>query len=152
MPAAGIAGAGRHAEGIDLDPPCLHRRDLNEGAGIARPSPIDVHVGIVAAFQSVLAAQLEQAGMRPTRSTVSTQIAGADAEGARVRALLDGQPGGMDSYYRVISDRLVGLSIIGSEKEIGKSAAAWDMIRSSIKVEPPPEPKATVKPSPTPKP
>jgi len=98
------------------------------------------------------ASQLEQAGMRPTRSTVSTQIAGADAEGARVRALLDGQPGGMDSYYRVISDRLVGLSIIGSEKEIGKSAAAWDMIRSSIKVEPPPEPKATVKPSPTPKP
>ena len=98
------------------------------------------------------ASQLEQAGMRPTRSTVSTQIAGADADGARVRALLDGQPGGMDSYYRVISDRLVGLSIIGSEKEIGKSAAAWDMIRSSIKVEPPPEPKPTVKPSPTPKP
>ncbi|SRR6266705_897920 len=98
------------------------------------------------------AAQLEQAGMRPTRSTISTQIGGADAEGARLRAILDGQPGGMDSYYRIISDRLVGLSIIGSEKEIAKSASAWDMIRTSVKVEPPPQPKSTAKPSPTPKP
>jgi hypothetical protein len=98
------------------------------------------------------ASQLEQAGMRPTRSTVSTQIAGVDAEGARVRAVLDGQPGGMDSYYRIISDRFLGLSIIGSEKEFAKSAAAWNMIRASVKVEPPPQPKSTAKPSPTPKP
>ena len=98
------------------------------------------------------AAQLEQAGMRSTRSTISTQIAGVDAEGARVRAVLDGQPGGMDSYYRIISDRFVGLSIIGSERDIAKSAGAWDLIRTSVRVEPPPQPKPTAKPSPTPKP
>ena len=94
------------------------------------------------------AAQLEQAGMR----SISTQIAGADAEGARVRAVLDGQPGGMDSYYRIISDRFVGLSIIGSERDIAKSAGAWDLIWTSVKIEPPPPPKPTAKPSPTPKP
>ena len=38
-----------------------------------------------------------------------------------IRLFLDGQPGGMDSYYRIISDRFVGLSIIGSEKEFAKS-------------------------------
>src|SRR6266850_6870644 len=47
------------------------------------------------------ATQLEQANMHPKRSPVNTQIGGADAEGARVRAVLDGEPGGMDSYVRI---------------------------------------------------
>ena len=89
------------------------------------------------------ATQLEQAGMHPKRSTVTTQIAGADAEGVRLRAVLDGQPGGMDSYFRIVSDRLIDLSIIASEKDIAKSAPAWDMIRTSLKVEPPPQPKSS---------
>ena len=93
------------------------------------------------------ATQLEQAGMTPKRSPVTTQIAGADANGLRVRAVLDGAPGGMDSYFRIISDRLVNLSIIASDKDVTKSAAAWDTIRNSLKVEPPPQPK----PSPSPK-
>ncbi len=93
------------------------------------------------------ATQVEQAGMSPKRSAITTQIAGADAEGARVRANLDGQPGGMDSYFRIISDRLVSLSIIASEKDVLKSAAVWDAIRNSLKVEPPPQ----LKPSPSPK-
>src|SRR5262249_47045802 len=75
-------------------------------------------------YVSDFATQVQQAGMSPKKSAVTTQIAGADAEGARVRAILDGHPGGMDSYSRIISDRLVNLSIIGSEKEIVKSAPA----------------------------
>jgi hypothetical protein len=94
-------------------------------------------------------AQVEQAGMRPKRSPATTQIAGADAPGESVRAVMDGQPGGMDSYSRLISDRLVNLSTIGSEKDFAKSAAAWNLIRNSLKVEPPPQPKATPQPSPT---
>lgn len=93
------------------------------------------------------ALNVEQSGMRPRRSAITTQIAGADAEGARVRAILDGEPGGMDSYFHIVSDRLVNLSILGSEKEIAKSAPAWDTIRNSLKVEPPPQPT----PSPSPK-
>ena len=81
---------------------------------------------------------IEQAGLRPNRSVVTTQIAGADSPGARVRAILDNQPGGMDAYYRVISDRFVQLSMLGSAREIEKSAPAWDSIRNSIQVESPP--------------
>jgi hypothetical protein len=92
------------------------------------------------------ASQVEQAGMSPKKFAVTTQIAGADAEGTRVRAILDRQPGGMDSYYRIISDRLVNLSIIASEKEITKSASAWDLIRNSLKVEPPPQGKPSATP------
>ncbi|HYT50218.1 MAG TPA: hypothetical protein VEL78_07495 [Pyrinomonadaceae bacterium] len=93
------------------------------------------------------ATQFEQQGLQPKRSTVTTSIAGADAEGVRLRVVMDRQPGGLDSYYRIVSDRLIHLSILGSEKEIAKDAPAWDMIRNSLKVEPPPQPKAT----PTPK-
>ena len=90
--------------------------------------------------------QIQQAGMTPKRSVVTTQIAGADAEGSRVRAVLGREPGGMDSYSRVVSDRLVNLSIIGSEQDIKKAADAWDLIRNSIQVE------AGVQPKPTPSP
>ena len=99
-------------------------------------------------YVATFSGQLEQAGMQPKRSNATTQIAGADAEGTRVRGVNGGESGGMDSYYRIISDRLVNLSIIGSEKDITKSAAAWDLIRNSLKVEPPPQPK----PSPAKKP
>ena len=98
------------------------------------------------------ASQLQQAGMTPKRSTAATQISGADAQGARVRAVMDGEAGGMDSYFNITSDRLVQMSIIGSEKEIAKSAPVWDMIRNSLKVEPPPQPKASPSPSPKGKP
>ncbi len=78
---------------------------------------------------------IEQAGLRPNRSSVTTQIAGVDSAGARVRAILDNQPGGMDAYYRVISDRFVQLSMLGSASEIEKSASAWDSIRNTVQVE-----------------
>ena len=92
------------------------------------------------------ATQLQQAGLNPKRSTAATQISGADAQGARVRAVMDGEPGGMDSYFNITSDRLVQMSIIGSEKEIAKSATVWDLIRNSLKLEPPPQPKASPSP------
>jgi hypothetical protein len=66
----------------------------------------------------------------------------------RIRAVLDGAPGGMDSYFRMISDRLVNLSIFTSDKDLVKITPAWDLIRNSIKVEPPPQPKPTPQPSP----
>jgi hypothetical protein len=92
------------------------------------------------------AVQVEQAGMHAKRSPITTQIAGADAAGIRLRAVLDGAPGGMDSYFRIISDRLVNLSIIASEKDISRSAPAWDTIRNNIKVEPEPQPKSSPSP------
>jgi len=95
------------------------------------------------------ATQFEQQGMTPKRSPATTQIGGGDAEGVKLRIVMDRQPGGLDSYYRMISDRLVHLSMLGSEKEMTSDATAWDMIRNSLKVEPPPQ--ATPKASPTPK-
>jgi hypothetical protein len=99
-------------------------------------------------YVSDFLSQLDQANLHPKRSPVTIQIAGADAEGARVRAVLDGEPGGMDSYVRIVSDRLVNLSIFTSDKELVKAAPSWDMIRNSLKVDPAPQPKPTPQPSP----
>lgn len=96
------------------------------------------------------ASQFEQQGMSPKRSAVTTTIAGANADGTRLRVVMDRQPGGLDSYYLVLSDRLVNLSILGSEGDIAKSAPAWDLIRNSLKIAPPPQPSP--KPSATAKP
>src|SRR2546425_8687741 len=57
------------------------------------------------------ATQFEQQGMQPKRSPVTTQFGGGDAEGVRLRVVMDRQAGGLDSYYRIMSDRLVHLSI-----------------------------------------
>ncbi len=97
-------------------------------------------------YVSQFAGQLEQAGMQVKRSPANTQIAGGDAVGTSVRGVDRGETGGMDSYYRIISDRLVNLSIIASEKDMKRSAAVWDTIRNSLKVEPAPEPKASPSP------
>jgi len=92
---------------------------------------------------------LQQNGLRPTRANVTTEISGGPADGVRVRAVLDREPGGMDSYYRMVSDRFVNLSQLGSERDMTKSAAAWDMLRTSIKIEPasPAQPQSSPTPA-----
>lgn len=90
--------------------------------------------------------QFQQQGMQPKRSPVTTQVGGADAEGIRLRAMMGGESGGLDSYQRIISERLVHLSILGSEKEMTQDQAAWDVIRNSLKVAPAPQPSPKGKP------
>src|SRR4029077_10992208 len=72
-------------------------------------------------------AQLQQAQMSPKRSTGATQISGADAQGDKVRAVMDREPGGMDSYFNIVEVPLDLLSVIGLETEIAKSAPVWAM-------------------------
>jgi hypothetical protein len=85
-------------------------------------------------YVSNFADTFQQQGMQPKRSVVTTQIGGGDAEGIRLRVLNGGESGGLDSYDRIISERLVHLSIIGSEKEMARDAPAWDLIRNSLKI------------------
>ena len=94
----------------------------------------------------------ESSGAKPERSIVNMEIAGGPAECTRLSASLSGEPGRVDICWRLIEKRMVQLAIIGSTNDITRSTPAWDLIRNSIKVEPPPEPKPTGKPSPTPKP
>ena len=90
--------------------------------------------------------QFADMGAKPQRVDATTQIAGATATGVRITAVLDREPGEAGVYWTTIGGRLVVLTLFGPNKAITKATPTWDMVRSSIKIEPPP-PKA----SPTPK-
>lgn len=91
---------------------------------------------------------LQQAGLRPTREEGTTEIAGGPAAGIRIRAVLEREPGGLDSYFRVLSSRFAQLSQLGSQKEMNRSTDAWDLLRNSIKIEAPAQPGASPAPKP----
>jgi hypothetical protein len=88
-------------------------------------------------------------GAKPERVAATTQIAGADAEGVRITATLDGDPGEAGIYWLTVGERLVVLTLFGPDKAIKKAAPTWDAVRNSLKIEAP-APKAS--PSPTAKP
>ena len=101
-------------------------------------------------FVNAWAKNFSDSGAKPERSTVPTEIAGGAAECARLSASLGGEPGRVDVCWRVVEKRLVQLAIVGSNKDIDRSASAWDAIRNSVKIEPPPQSKPAPQPSPSP--
>jgi len=82
----------------------------------------------------------------PTTSTIGTVA----SEGVKIRASLDGVPGSADIQWAVVGQRLVVLTFLGPDKALTKAQPAWDLIRTTIKVEEPqpktPQPAASPKP------
>jgi hypothetical protein len=99
-------------------------------------------------FVDAWAKNFSDNGAKAERTTVPTEIGGGAAECTRLSALLGGEPGRVDVCWRLMEKRLVQLAIVGSTRDITKTAATWDAIRNSVKVEPPPQPKPTPQPSP----
>ena len=89
--------------------------------------------------------QFEAMGAKPQQSADTVDIAGIKAEGVKLAANL-GEPGAAKIYWALVGQRVVILTIFGPDREIKEFAPAWDMVRSSLKV----EDKSTPKPSPKP--
>jgi hypothetical protein len=89
--------------------------------------------------------QFEAMGAKPQQSADTAEIGGAKADGVKVAANL-GEPGAAKIYWVLLGQRVVILTIFGPDREIKEFAPAWDMVRSSFKV----EDKSTPKPSPKP--
>lgn len=90
--------------------------------------------------------QFEEMGAKPQRTAATTQIGGVAAEGIRIIAVLDREPGEAGVYWITLGERLVVLTFFGPDKARNKATSAWDAVRNSLKVELP-QPK----PSPSPK-
>ncbi|HUS09155.1 MAG TPA: hypothetical protein VMZ30_01725 [Pyrinomonadaceae bacterium] len=90
----------------------------------------------------------EEAGARPESAPTSTEIGTVKSDGVKIRASLDGVPGVAEIHSAVVGQRLVVLTFLGPDKALVKAAPAWDMIRTSIKVEEP-QPKIEPKAQPT---
>jgi len=99
-------------------------------------------------FVDAWAKNFSDNGAKAERTTVSTEIAGGAAECTRLSALLGGEPGRVDVCWRLVEQRMVQLAIVGSTRDVTRTAPAWEAIRNSLKVEPPPQPKSTPQPSP----
>jgi hypothetical protein len=86
----------------------------------------------------------EQMGAKPERSDASIEVAGAKADGVRIRATLD-EPGEAAIYWAIVGKRVVVLTFFGPDKALKQATPAWDAVRSSLHVE---EVKPAAKPTP----
>jgi hypothetical protein len=88
----------------------------------------------------------QQMGGHPERSPASSEIGGVKADGVRIRAVLDGDPGAAQTYWALLGQRLVVMTFFGPDKALKQMSSAWDTVRSSVQVE---GSKPESKPSPT---
>lgn len=79
--------------------------------------------------------QFEQMGVKPERMAATSEISALPAEGVKVQAILDGDPGAAEVYWAVVGQRLVVLTFFGPDKARKQTENAWNSIRSSLKVE-----------------
>jgi hypothetical protein len=90
---------------------------------------------VVDSFIETMWQQIHEQDPNVLRTAAQIEVAGAQATGVRLRAVLENQPGNAEIYSLRLGSRLVLLSLIGTDREIAASAPAWLAIRHSLKVE-----------------
>lgn len=91
--------------------------------------------------------QFADMGAAPKQSPDSSEIAGIKAEGVNITASLGGEAGGAKIYWTLLGQRVVILTFFGPDIEIKRFAPAWDLVRTTIKIE---DPAPAASPSPKP--
>ena len=104
------------------------KRITPDGFGEAKKTFIDPYVTSVGK-------QFVAMGAKPQQANDSTEIAGEKADGVAITANLGGEPGGAKVYWALIGRRVVMLTYFGPDKELKQFASAWDLVRSSLKIE-----------------
>jgi hypothetical protein len=90
---------------------------------------------IVDGFIETMWQQIHEQDPNVARAAVQIEVAGAQAAGVRLRAVLNNEPGNAEIYSLQLGSRLVVLSLIGTDREIAAGAPAWLAIRRSLKIE-----------------
>jgi hypothetical protein len=105
---------------------------------------------VVDSFIETMWQQIHEHDPNLSRTPAQIEVAGRQAPGVRLRAVLENQPGNAEIYSLQLGPRLVLLSLIGTDREIAASAPVWLAIRRTLKIEPSAEESsATVHPSTT---
>lgn len=79
--------------------------------------------------------QFVEMGAKPTRTPANTEIGGAKADGVRIMAVLDNDPGEAAVYWATVGNRLVVLTLFGPNRGLKQAQSAWDTVRNSLRVE-----------------
>jgi len=90
---------------------------------------------IVDSFVETMWQQIHDQDPNVLRTPAQIEVAGAQATGVKLRAVLNNEIGNAEIYSLQLGPRLVLLSLIGSDKEIAATAPAWLAIRRSLKIE-----------------
>lgn len=75
---------------------------------------------------------IEARGASVERTPTSTEMAGSQAEGVRLRFTLDGTPRLFEIYWRELGGRVISANFLTSEREAADVRAAWDVVRNSL--------------------
>jgi hypothetical protein len=89
---------------------------------------------IVDSFIETMWQQIHEQDPNVSRMPAQLEVAGAQATGVRLRAVLNNEPGNAEIYALQLGSRLVLLSLIGTDRQIAASAPAWLAIRRSLKI------------------
>ena len=90
---------------------------------------------VVDSFIETMWQQIHEHDPNLSRTPALIEVAGRQAPGVRLRAVLENQPGNAEIYSLQLGSRLVLLSLIGTDREIAASGPAWLAIRRSLKIE-----------------
>ena len=91
--------------------------------------------------------QFVQMGAKPEQSPDTSEIGGMKADGVAIKASLGGENGAAKIYWALVGKRVAVLTIFGPDAQTKQASPAWDLVRSSLKVE---DPKAAPAASPSP--
>jgi hypothetical protein len=106
----------------------------------AKKALIDPYVGSIEK-------QFAAMGATPQKTADTSEIGGVKADGVQLTASLAGEPGAAKIYWAVVGRRVVVMTLFGPDRDIKKYATAWDMLRTTIKID---EPAPAASPSPKP--
>jgi hypothetical protein len=99
---------------------------------------------VVDSFIETMWKEIHDQDPNVSRTPAQIEVAGRQAPGVRLRAVLENQPGNAEIYSLQLGSRLVLLSLIGTDGEIAASAPVWLAIRRSLKIEASAESTATM--------
>jgi len=77
----------------------------------------------------------EAAGGKPQSSPATSEIGGVASTGVLVTASLGGSPGNIQIQSALVGDRMVVLTLLGPTADTKRASQAWDLLRTSMKVE-----------------
>jgi len=119
----------------------VHRGKVNTPEKLAQAK-----MKIIDPYVAYTEKQFSSMGAKPQRAEATTQIAGLNAEGVHITAVLEGEGGEAGIYWATVGERLVVLTLFGPDKALKKVQPSWDLVRNSLKID------ANAKPTPSPKP
>lgn len=107
----------------------------------------DAKKGFIDPYVAATAKQFVAMGAKPEQTPDTTEIGGVAADGVKISASLGGEAGAAKIYWVLVGQRVAVLTFFGPDNQTKQLAAAWDLVRTSLKVS---DPKAAASPKPSP--